>query len=125
TDPTDNFGNIGVLGSASLNANFLTQKISADVKLGINNQIWQANDNNIVLNTDGSFSTNNMLVTAIDSSGVEGINSAGSAAGQLVQPLESVTNIPQGAALGYHLESNLNGVNTHVSGVAAFEKENK
>lgn len=123
TDPTDNFGNIGVLGSANLTANFLTQNVTAEINLGINNQVWQAKDNNISLNTDGSFTTNNMSVIVVDSLSGQQSNGSGAAAGQFVQPIESGSNIPSGAAFGYQLEASPNQINTRVSGVAAFEKK--
>ena len=43
TDPTDNLGNVGVLGSASLQANFTNQTVMANVLLSIAGSIWSGN----------------------------------------------------------------------------------
>lgn len=42
TDPTDNFGNRGVLGSASLTANFSDQTVHSTLNLLIADQAWSA-----------------------------------------------------------------------------------
>ena len=42
TDPTDNLGNRGVLGSASLLADFTNSIVESDVQLGIAGEVWTA-----------------------------------------------------------------------------------
>ncbi|MBI3229279.1 MAG: FecR domain-containing protein [Burkholderiales bacterium] len=52
TRPTDNYGNTGVLNSATLSANFSTQSVSALLNLNFGNDVWRFGDTNIAL--DGS-----------------------------------------------------------------------
>ncbi|HUR41358.1 MAG TPA: FecR domain-containing protein [Verrucomicrobiae bacterium] len=42
TDPTDNSGNTGFLGNATLSADFAQQTVTSTLDLGINNTVWQA-----------------------------------------------------------------------------------
>ncbi len=42
TDPTDNLGNVGVLGTASLTADFTNARVASNVQLGIADQVWSA-----------------------------------------------------------------------------------
>ena len=123
TDPTDNFGNIGVLGSANLAVDFMTSEVTTNIELGINNQVWRVEDDISTLNANGSFSSDALSVTVTDGSNGQVINGSGQMDGQLIQPVETNTGIPGGAALGYQLEASPNQTNTHVSGVAAFEKK--
>lgn len=55
TNPTDNLGNSGVLGSATLSADFTNQTVDAAVNLAINNQTWDATANDVAL--DGEAAT--------------------------------------------------------------------
>lgn len=45
TSPTDNFGNIGVLGSATFQADFTRQTVMSTIDLNINNFNWMATGN--------------------------------------------------------------------------------
>lgn len=72
TDPTDNRGNVGTLGSATLDANFDTQTVDADVSLSFaeTNEVWDASATGVDINSgdatfDGEFDT----VTVTDGSG--------------------------------------------------------
>jgi hypothetical protein len=45
TSPTDNFGNVGVLGSATFQADFTSQTVMSDIVLDINSFNWTATGN--------------------------------------------------------------------------------
>jgi len=106
TSPTDNLGNVGILGTADLSANFTARTVDTSVQLGINNQVWNGSGTNIPIGANGAFS-GAMGVTVDDTS----VGSTGRAAGFF-------TNNGDGAGMGYSLQ---NGA-TSVSGTAIFQK---
>ena len=58
TDPTDNRGNVGTLGNATLDANFDTQTVDADVSLSFaqTNEVWDASARDVDINAgDATF----------------------------------------------------------------------
>jgi len=112
TNPTDNLGNVGILGSASLTADFDAQTVDAGVNLSINQQVWEGNQQNIPLDMNsGSFYTDQLNVNVTG-----GTNTAGTMAGGLV---DGNTN---GAGLNYHMEATVDGVDSQVTGAAAFKE---
>ena len=48
TSPTDNFGNVGVLGAASFSADFTNQTVNSTIVLDINNAIWDASGSGLI-----------------------------------------------------------------------------
>jgi hypothetical protein len=110
TNPTDNAGNIGTLGSASLSANFVSQTVTNSLSLSINNQVWTASGTASLNSPSPLFAGNYSTVT------VNGAASGnGSFAGFFIAPAEGQA-LPQGAGVSY----NLNSGPTTVSGAAAF-----
>ncbi len=112
TNPTDNLGNVGALGSASLTANFDTQLVSADVSLDINNRVWEGTQADISLNMDtGEFSTDQLQVNVNG-----GVNSSGALSGGLTDSKVG------GAGLVYQLGASINGQQNQVTGAVAFRE---
>ena len=56
TAPTDSFGNVGQLNSATLNANFTNRTVDATVNIGINGQTWTGSASNMPIYRDQYFS---------------------------------------------------------------------
>ena len=117
TNPTDNSGNVGTLGSANLSADFNRQTVDADVSLSMDatNEIWNASAQDVAIdNADATFSDafDNVSVTdTIDGSVIQG---DGSLSGFFTG--DESGNVT-GAGLGYSLED---GQGTSVTGAAAF-----
>ena len=113
TNPTDNLGNVGILGSASLTADFDAQTVDAGVNLSINEQLWEGNQQNIPLNmNNGRFYTDQLDVTVTN-----GINTGGSMSGGLVNGTTS-----NGAGLNYRMDATIGGVENQVTGATAFKE---
>jgi len=118
TTPTDNLGNTGVLGNATLNANFNNMTVDTSVAIGINNQVWNGSASNLAISQNGGFSGNmNTVSVTVNTGGnvINGTNNSGNTAGFF-------TNNATGAGMGFSLESNVNGVDTTVTGTAVFQK---
>lgn len=109
TDPTDNLGNVGFLGSAQFSANFSTQTVSSSLSLGINNQVWSASGSGSIINGFPMFAGDYVSVSVNGQAG-----GAGSFAGFFTAPPGG--GVPLGAGLSYSLNSGA----TTVSGAAAF-----
>lgn len=110
TSPTDNLGNTGFLGDATLDANFSNMTVDSSVAIGINDQVWSGTASGLPITTNGGFSGNFSTVNI--NTGTETISGSGSAAGFF-------TNNASGAGLGFSLESGT----TSVSGTAVFQKK--
>jgi len=116
TRPTDNFGNIGTLGSASLFANFDNNTVDADATLSINQQLWRGGQQGISLDSStGSFLGNQLNVEVIDATG-----STNGTGGQISGGL--TTSPTNGGAFSYSLDANINGQETSVNGTAVFNE---
>ncbi|MCP5010669.1 MAG: hypothetical protein GY942_11860, partial [Aestuariibacter sp.] len=113
TSPTDNLGNTGVLGAASLSADFNNMTTSTTVDIGINNQVWNASGNGVI-QTNGDFA-GTMSVTGTDSS-TGAFSGTGSNAGFF-------TDNAAGAGMGYALEADVNSIPTNVTGTAVFQPQ--
>jgi hypothetical protein len=113
TSPTDNLGNTGILGNATLNANFNAMTVDPSVAIGINNQVWNASGSGLPISGNGGFSGN--LDTVNINTGNSAFTGTGSAAGFF-------TNNADGAGMGFSLESNINAIDTTVTGTAIFQK---
>jgi hypothetical protein len=107
TDPTDITGAVGILGTASLSANFTAATVTSNVQLGVANQVWKANGT-------GTINANlfNGLYNTVTVGGISG--GAGSFGGVFTN---YNTGIPQGAGLTYQLTNGIQKVN----GVAIFK----
>ncbi len=114
TTPTDNQGNSGILGDATLNADFTNMNVDVGVALSIpaNGQVWNGSGSDLPISANGGFSGNLSSVSVNTGNAV--IDGAGSAAG-------FITNNASGAAFGYSLEADVNGVATTVNGAAIFK----
>ena len=107
TDPTDNLGNVGVLGSANFSADFTNSTVQSSLQLGISEQNWTASGS-------GSITSNlfNGLYNTVTVNGTAGgTGSFGGAFGGY-----GTTGLPTGAGMTYQLS---NGTST-VSGAAIF-----
>ena len=118
TNPTDNFGNSGVLGTANMSADFTSQTVDVDVNLAINNETWDANANDVALNGEAatfSGEFDQVTITDLDTRAT----TAGS--GELEGFLTGDENGDvAGAGVVYSLTDN---VDTTVEGAVAFEVE--
>lgn len=113
TTPTDNLGNSGILGNATLDANFTNMTLDTNVDIGINNQVWNASATAIPITSNGSF-TGAMDSVSVNT-GASTIAGSGTAAGFF-------THNATGAGLGFSLEADIGGTATSVTGTAAFQQ---
>ena len=106
TDPTDDLGNRGVLGSASLFADFTNSIVESDVQLGIAGEVWTASGSGAITSNlfNGLYST----VTVNGGSGASG------SFGGIFS--DSTAGVPSAAGLSYQLTNS----SRTVSGVAVF-----
>jgi len=106
TDPTDDLGNKGVLGSASLLADFTNSIVESDVQLGIAGEVWTASGSGAITSNlfNGLYST----VTLNGGSGASG------SFGGIFS--DSTAGVPGAAGLSYQLTNS----SRTVSGVAVF-----
>ncbi len=119
TNPTDNQGNVGTLGTANLSADFDAQTVDADVSLSMDarNEIWDASAQDIDINSadatfDGAFDN----VTITDTTDQSTMQGDGDLSGFFTGDGNGIT----GAGMGYSLE---NGTDTTISGAAAFRAD--
>ncbi|NNC97979.1 MAG: FecR domain-containing protein [Gammaproteobacteria bacterium] len=118
TNPTDNHGNSGVLGSASLSADFTSQTVDADVNLAINEQTWDASAQDVALDGDAaSFEGDFDSVRITD----QATNTTSDGSGELSGFFTGDENGDvSGAGMAYSLSDD---ADTTVEGTAAFEVE--
>lgn len=114
TDPTDNLGNVGVLGSADLFVNFTNQSVDHSLELNINQQVWSAFGTGSLSNDSALFSG---TYSSVQVDGVTPTGSGGDFAGFLSTPGQG--GVPQGAGLTY----NLSDGSTDVTGSAVFRQQ--
>ncbi|MGQ0618295.1 MAG: FecR family protein [Panacagrimonas sp.] len=110
TNPTDTLGNVGVLGSATLSANFTQQTVDSSLVLGIGGNLWSASGSGSLNSDTALFGGTYNSVTI----GADGLAGNGQFNGFFVPG--GAEGLPLGAGLGYVL----NGNGTSVSGTAAF-----
>ena len=118
TDPTDNQGNVGTLGSADLTANFDAQTVDADVSLSFaqTNQVWDASARDVDINgSDATFSGAFDDVTITD--GDDSVSGSGGLSGFFSGDADGAIN---GAGFSYGLSDD---VGTDVAGSAAFQMD--
>ncbi len=99
TDPTNNLGNIGVLGTASFSADFTNQTVSNQILLGINEQVWHANGTGSISNGINQF--NGSYTTLIN-----GINNGTGLFSGFFSSMINSQQMPSGAGLTYFLQNN-------------------
>lgn len=120
TSPTDNFGNVGTLGSATFNADFGAQTVSSGVALTVNSQNWSASVTDAPIIKGSFFYAQKLLGGGSTATPLNVTSSLGTnTAGTLVGGFTGTSG--QGAGLAYSLNVNGN-TGTTVSGVAAFRK---
>ena len=121
TNPTDNFGESGVLGTANMSADFTSQTVDVDVNLAINNQTWDANADDVALNGEAatfSGDFDQVTITTITDQDTRVITEGD---GELSGFLTGDENGDvAGAGVVYSLTDN---VDTTVEGAIAFEVE--
>ncbi|SFB99443.1 FecR family protein [Pseudoalteromonas denitrificans DSM 6059] len=100
TDPTNNLGNTGILGTADFSANFTNQTVSSRILLGINNQVWHANGTGSIALGLNQFNGNYNSVL-IDGSE----DGSGSFSGFFSNMFNDL-QIPEGAGMTYYLQNN-------------------
>ena len=134
TNPTDNFGNVGVLNSAALSADFTNQRVSASVNLTIpvvGGAIWTASTPALNGTATGGVpiqvGTHFGAATGLDGTGNLTVTRAGSdtsTAGRLVGAFTGPTG--GGAGVIYSLNQGgntaTNASATTVSGVVGFKR---
>ncbi len=120
TSPTDNAGNIGVLGSASFFADFTRQFVSSDLTINIGGSVWNASGTgsmgaagNVALPAHLFFG----IYNNVDVDGIAG--GSGIFNGFFSEPGPSSNpDVPGGVGLTYTLLDELG--TTEVTGAAAF-----
>ena len=114
TDPTDNLGNVGVLGSADLFVNFTNQSVDHSLELDINQQVWSAFGTGSITSGNTLFSGN---YSTVEIDGAQVTGGSGDFRGFFSSPDSS--GLPAGAGLTY----NLSDGSTDVTGSAAFRQQ--
>ena len=110
TDPTDNLGNVGVLGSASFSADFTNATVDSSLQLGINSQVWTAT---------GSGTIDSKLFSGLYSTvTTDGVSGGSGNFGGIFAGFSTEATTPSGAGLNYNIT---NGTST-VNGAAVFNK---
>ncbi|MHB1590382.1 MAG: FecR family protein [Sulfuricella sp.] len=114
TNPTDNYGNVGTLNSASLNVNFTTQTANVGVNFTVNNNIW-AMDASPVLRGGKEFHaygcyecTSSSTMTSFTKNGQSVLNSRGNSWGSMDGELLGAGL--NSSALRYHVGENINNI---------------
>lgn len=108
TDPTDTIGNRGVLGNASLMANFTTSTVTSDLLLAVGGRDWQASGTGSITSSLFNGLYNTVLIGGQT-------NGSGSFSGFFGAP--GANGLPGGAGLTYGL---FDGQGVSVSGAVVF-----
>ncbi|MBV1879743.1 MAG: FecR family protein [Pseudomonadales bacterium] len=118
TDPTDNLGHVGVLGSASLSADFTNNAVASSLNLSVNNQLWSAVGTGTTNPTDPANS--NLFSGLYGTVSVDGESGGfGEFAGIFTGIGEG--GVPVGAGLSYTLTNETNSsFDNNINGVVIF-----
>ncbi|MDH3767415.1 MAG: hypothetical protein OES99_03055 [Gammaproteobacteria bacterium] len=108
TDPTDTIGNSGVLGNASLLANFTSATVQSEISLGIAGNVWEASGSGTISSELFNGLYNSLLID-----GQTG--GSGNFSGFFGSP--GTNSLPNGAGLTYGLT---NPAGISVSGAVVF-----
>lgn len=115
TNPTDDNGNVGVLGSASLSANFTNQTVTNSIGLSVNGQTWNANNNANPAPINSGAGTFEGQYSSVSGGACSG-NCSGEFAGFFAG--DGGASGPPGAGMSYSLSND----SDRVHGTAAFER---
>jgi hypothetical protein len=114
TTPTDNLGNTGILGNATLQADFNNMTVDSSVSVGINDRVWQGSSTGMPIDASGHYNgAMNVNVTDLEQSTVTG---SGTTNGFF-------TNNAAGSGMTYSMDANIDGTPNNVSGAAVFQKQ--
>ncbi len=111
TDPTDNQGNIGILGDAQLLADFTNMTVQSDLLLSIDNAVWGASGTGDITNAlfEGLYDTVTVNGASGASGGFAGVFTGFEGGG-----------LPAGAGMNY----NLLNEDKIINGTAIFNRSN-
>ncbi len=118
TNPTDNNGNVGTLGSASLSADFTSQTADADLSLSFDEtaEVWDASARDVDINSDATFDGEFDTVVVTDTASGQSAAGDGDLSGFFSGDADGNLS---GAGMSYTLEEG----DDVVSGAAAFQVE--
>jgi len=116
TNPTDDHGRVGTLGSASLAADFTARTVDADLSLSFvqTSEVWNASAQNLAINVPQAT-----FGGAFDSVAIRGPDSTRSGFGSLSG---FFTGNARGTLLGAGVSYGLSDGATNVAGTAAFQR---
>ena len=117
TPPTDNLGNVGIFGGATLDANFNTMTVDSTVNVGFDstNQNWSGSATGMPIDVSGQYGGAMTVDVAVDADGSQ-FTGTGSASGFF-------TNNAAGSGMTYSLDADIGGTATSVSGAAVVEQK--
>ncbi|AIY66927.1 FecR family protein [Pseudoalteromonas piratica] len=115
TEPTNNLGDTGVLGSAEFSADFTNQTVFSSLSLGINGNNWQASGTGSIAQGINYFSGNYSDVL------INGQTQGRGSFSGLFSPNIETNGAPLGAGLTYSLSDN-NAIET-INGVLVFANQ--
>ena len=117
SDPTDNQGNIGILGTTTFFVDFTNQTVSNTLNLGIAGNVWSASGS-------GDISTGTDLFSGVyDNVTVNSVASGvGTFTGLFGSLLDSNTGLPAGAGLVYLLQDDASNPTEIINGTLIYGK---
>lgn len=101
TDPTDNLGNVGVLGSANFSADFTNNTVASSLALSINQSVWNASGTGEI--------TSNLFSGLYNTVTINGDMTGSGSFGGIFAGFENGT--PSGVGLNYQLTNGSTTVN--------------
>lgn len=117
TDPTNNFGDKGIVGSAEFSSNFTEQTVFSSISLGINGNNWQASGSGSIANGINQFGGIYSSVT------INGIAEGSGQFSGLFSPNYHSNGLPVGAGLSYALANG--NATERVNGVLVFTQRSQ
>jgi hypothetical protein len=120
TNPTDNLGNVGVLGSATFTADFTNQIVDSTLSIDINNSTWTATGTGNIGAASQSGLPAHMFDGIYDSVDIDGVAGGnGLFSGFFSEPGNtSDPSFPGGVGMTYSLQDQ--SATTEVSGALVF-----
>ena len=115
TDPTNNSGDVGVLGDASFFVDFTNQTVANSLLLSVGGSVWSASGTGSII--DGSHWFEGLYSQVL----VDGVSGgAGEFAGFFSSMIDSGTGLPAGAGVVYSLVDSPSNPSTIVNGTLIF-----
>ncbi|PKG86459.1 hypothetical protein CXF85_01785 [Colwellia sp. 75C3] len=114
TDPTNNLGDVGILGTASFSVDFTNQTVANSLSIGINGSVWNASGSGTI--ADGSHLFSGTYDNVNIGSTLRG---TGSFSGLFSSKVGS-NNLPAGAGLVYVLQNDITTPSELVTGTLIF-----